>query len=93
MNNTYGIGNALVDIIAAPSKALDEVRDRVSWLWVPLGIVIVLSIASMVTYLAWVDFDWMADQAVAEAMQNGADPSAEASIRSFMQPGSMMAIT
>lgn len=93
MSNTYGIGNALVDIIAAPSKALDEVRDRVSWLWVPLGIVIVLSIASTITYFYWVDFDWMVDQAVAEALRGGADPSAEAGIRSFMRPGMMMAMT
>ncbi|MEX2497932.1 MAG: YIP1 family protein [Wenzhouxiangellaceae bacterium] len=93
MSNTYGIGNALVDIIAAPSKALDEVRDRVRWLWVPMGIVIVLSIASMVTYYAWVDFDWLVDQAVAQALQGGADPSAEAGIRGFMQPGTMMAVT
>jgi len=93
MSKNYGIGNALVDIIAAPTKALDEVRDRVSWLWVPLGIVIVLSIASMVTYFVWVDFDWLVDQAVAEAMQAGTDPSAEAGIREFMQPGTMMAVT
>lgn len=93
MSNTYGIRNALVDIIAAPSKALDEVRDRVSWFWVPLGIVIVLNIASMVTYFAWVDFDWMVDQAVADALQGGADPSAAAGIRDFMQPGTMMAVT
>lgn len=93
MSNRYGIGNALTDIIAAPSKALDEVRDRVRWLWAPLGIVIVLSIASMVAYFAWVDFDWLVDQAVAEAMQAGADPSAEAGIRGFMQPGTMMAVT
>lgn len=93
MSNSYGIANALVDIIAAPSKALDEVRDRVRWLWVPLGIVIVLSLASMVTYFAWVDFDWLVDQAVAEAMQAGTNPSAEAGIRGFMQPGTMMAVT
>ncbi len=93
MSKHYGIGNALVDIIAAPTKALDEGRDRVSWLWVPLGIVIVLSIASMVTYFVWVDFDWLVDQAVAEAMRAGADPSATAGIRSFMQPGTMIAVT
>ncbi len=92
MSSTYGIGNALIDIIAAPSKALDEVRDRVSWLWVPLGIVMLLSIASLVTYYAWVDFDWLVDQAVADALQAGADPAAESGIRSFMQPGTMTAV-
>lgn len=83
----------MVDIIAAPSKALDEVRNRVKWLWVPLGIVIVLSIVSMVTYYAWVDFDWLVNQSVAEALQDGADPSVEAGIRGFMQPGTMMAVS
>ena len=93
MSGSYGIGNALVDIIAAPSKALDEVRDRVSWLWVPLGIVMVLTIASMVAYYAWVDFDWLVDQAVADALQAGADPSAAAGIRSFMESGTMITVT
>lgn len=90
MNSTYGIGNALVDIIAAPSKALDEVRDRVSWLWVPLTIVIVLYIANIFSYYAWADFDWLVDQAVADALQSGADPAAEAGIRSFMQSGTFV---
>lgn len=93
MSNSYGIGNALVDIIAAPTKALDEVRDHVSWLWVPLGLVIALSIASIVTYFLWVDFDWLIDQSVAEAMRAGADPSAEAGIRGFMQQGTMIAVS
>ena len=91
MSNRYGIGNALVDIIAAPSKALDEVRDRVSWLWVPLIIVLVLSVASQVIYLSWVDFDWLVDQSVAAALQGGSDPDTEAAIRQFMQPGFMIA--
>ena len=93
MSGSYGIGNALVDIIAAPSKALDEVRDRVSWLWVPLGIVMALTVASMVAYYAWVDFDWLVDQAVADALQAGADPSAAAGIRSFMESGTMITVT
>lgn len=92
MSKGYGIGNALVDIIAAPAKALDEVRDRVSWLWVPLGIMLLLSIASMVVYYAWVDIDWLVEQAVAQALAGGADPAAEAGIRSFMQPGMMMTV-
>lgn len=86
MSSSYGVGNALVDIIAAPSKAIDEIRHRVAWLWVPLGIVIALSIASIVTYYLWVDFDWLVEQAIAAAGTQGADPAAEAGIRSFMQP-------
>ncbi|MGY6517674.1 MAG: YIP1 family protein [Lysobacteraceae bacterium] len=92
MSSSYGVGNALVDIIAAPSKAIDEIRHRVAWLWVPLGIVIALSIASIVTYYLWVDFDWLVEQAIAAAGTQGADPAAEAGIRSFMQPGVMIGI-
>ncbi len=91
MSDRYGIGNALVDIIAAPSKALQEVRERVSWLWVPLITVLLLSTASQVTYLSWVDFDWLVDQSVAAALQGGSDPDTEAAIRQFMQPGMMIA--
>ncbi|MGY6553300.1 MAG: YIP1 family protein [Wenzhouxiangella sp.] len=90
MVKAYGIGQALVDIIAAPSKALDEIRDRVSWLWVPLFIVILLAVASQVVYTLWVDLDWLIDQTVAAAMAGGADPAAEQAIRQWMQPTTLL---
>lgn len=90
MSKPYGIGQALVDIIAAPSKALNEARDRVSWLWVPLIIVILLAIAKEAVYAFWVDIDWLVDQSVAAVLAGGADPVAEQAIRQWMQPNSML---
>jgi hypothetical protein len=31
--NSYSVFNAMVDIIAAPGKVLDEVMSHTSWLW------------------------------------------------------------
>lgn len=90
MNTNYSVGNALVDIIAAPAKALDEVKHRVSWLWVPLGISLLLTIVAVVFYNLWVDFDWLVDETVRTALPPGSDPAAADSIRSFMKPGVMI---
>lgn len=90
MNKPYGIGQALVDIIAAPSKALDEIKHRVGWLWVPLFIVILLVTASQVIYTLWVDLDWLVDQAVAAAMAGGGDPAVEQAIHQWMQPNTLL---
>lgn len=90
MNTNYSVGNALVDIIAAPAKALDEVKHRVSWLWVPLGISLLLTIVAVVFYNLWVDFDWLVDETVRTALPPGSDPAAADSIRSFMKPSVMI---
>lgn len=90
MNTNYSVGNALVDIIAAPAKALDEVKHRVSWLWVPLGISLLLTIIAVVFYNLWVDFDWLVDETVRTALPPGSDPAAADSIRGFMKPGVMI---
>lgn len=90
MNKPYGIGQVLVDIIAAPSKALDEIKHRVGWLWVPLFIVILLVTASQVIYTLWVDLDWLVDQAVAAAMAGGGDPAVEQAIHQWMQPNTLL---
>lgn len=60
----YTVMNALVDIIASPSKALDEIKDHTSWLWVPLLLVIGLSCAAFVYYYSWVDFDWFIEETI-----------------------------
>lgn len=84
--NNYGATNALVDIIAAPARALDEVRHHVSWLWWPLGISLLVTIAAFAFYFHWVDFDWMVDE-MARAMPPGTDPAAAEQMRGFMSPG------
>lgn len=90
MSTNYSVGNALVDIIAAPAKALDEVKSHVSWLWVPLGISLLLTIIAVVFYNLWVDFDWLVDETVRTALPPGSDPAAADSIRSFMKPSVMI---
>ncbi|HRQ65701.1 MAG TPA: YIP1 family protein [Xanthomonadaceae bacterium] len=84
--NNYSVLNALVDIIAAPAKALEEVRSRVAWLWVPLVISVVVTVAAFVAYFLWVDFDWLLDEMVRQ-MPPGTDPAAAEQMRNFMSPG------
>ncbi len=90
MSTNYSVGNALVDIIAAPARALDEVKNRVSWLWVPLGISLLLTIVAVVVYNLWVDIDWLVDETVRTALPPGSDPAAAESIRGFMKPAVMI---
>ncbi len=82
----YSVFNALVDIIAAPAKALDEVRHHVSWLWWPLGISLLVTVSVFVFYFNWVDFDWMIDEMV-RTLPPGTDPAAGDQMRSFLTPG------
>jgi hypothetical protein len=89
---SYGPSNALVDIIAAPARALDEVRHHVAWLWWPLLISVGLTIAAFATYFLWVDFDWMIDEMV-RAMPPGTDPAVADSMRGFLSPGRQVAFS
>ena len=50
-NDNYTALNALVDIIASPGRALDEIKGHTSWLWYPLIITIVVACAAFVYYL------------------------------------------
>ena len=34
--NSYSVFNAMVDIVASPGKALDEIKGHTSWFWFPL---------------------------------------------------------
>ena len=42
-DSTYTVFNAMVDIVASPGKALDEIRQHTSWLWWPLLVSILLA--------------------------------------------------
>jgi len=83
--NSYTAFNAMTDIIAAPGKALDQVKDHTGWLWWPLLISIALGCGMMTYYYSWVDFDWLVDQTI---QQQPAERRAEVAegIRSFMTP-------
>lgn len=89
----YSVFNALVDIIAAPSRALDEVKNRTRWLWWPLAITLVTIIAVFAFYYTWVDFDWMVDEMIRTTMAPGADPAQAEQMRSFMSPGMQITMT
>ncbi len=90
--NNYSVINAMVDIIASPTRALDEIRGHTAWLWVPLIISMVVSCAAFAFYYSWVDFDWLVEETIA-----GLPPESRAEaapgVRSFMSPTSSIAIT
>jgi len=85
-DNSYSIFNAMVDIIAAPGKALDEIKSHTSWLWWPLLISILLASGLMLYYYNWVDFPWLIEETI---RQLPAEDRAEAAgpVRQFMSVG------
>ena len=85
-DNSYSIFNAMVDIIAAPGKALDEIKSHTSWLWWPLLISILLASGLMLYYYSWVDFPWLIEETI---RQLPAEDRAEAAgpVRQFMSVG------
>ena len=88
-DNSYSAVNALVDIFAAPKKALEEVRDHVSWLWWPLLISLALAVALIVYYHTWVDLDWLIDNEIskipAESRAASADARRQGAVEVFLQ--------
>ena len=82
----YSVFNAMVDIIAAPGRALDEVRQHPRWLWWPLLTLLVVTILAFVYYQNWVDFEWLVDEAVRGAIAQGTPADQAEAIRGFMSP-------
>jgi hypothetical protein len=84
--NSYSMFNAMVDIITAPGKALDEIKSHTSWLWWPLIITVFLASGLMLYYYNWVDFPWLIEETI---RQLPAEDRAEAAgpIRQFMSVG------
>lgn len=60
-NKPYGASAALVDIISAPSKAIDWLREHPGSVWLPLLILIGSTSALFAYYYQWVDMDWLID--------------------------------
>ena len=85
-DNSYTVFNAMVDIVASPGKALDEIKQHKSWLWWPLLINILLACGLMIYYFSWVDSPWLIEEAI---RQLPAENRAEAGegVRNFMQSG------
>ena len=84
--NSYSVFNAMVDIVAAPGKALDEIKLHTSWLWWPLLITLLLASGMMVYYYNWVDFPWLVEETIRQIPAESRAESADA-IRKFMSPG------
>jgi hypothetical protein len=83
---SYSVFNAMVDIVAAPGKALGEIKLHTSWLWWPLLISMLLASGLMIYYFSWVDFPWLIEETI---RQIPAEDRAEAAdvIRNFMSVG------
>lgn len=91
-SDNYSVFNAMVDIIASPTRALDEIREHTAWLWVPLLLVMGLTIAAFSYYYSWVDFDWLVEETI-RAMPAESRAEAAPGVRGFMTPTSSIAIT
>lgn len=81
--------DSLVNIFLEPRKTLEDLRNHASWWWLPLLLLLVLSIAFQIWYANRVDVSWFADQTLApSAGQMTADQLRDA--RARFTPGSMM---
>ena len=49
-DKSYSVFNAMVEIVASPGKALDEIKSHTSWLWWPLLITMLLASGLMVYF-------------------------------------------
>ena len=91
-DNTYTVFNAMVDIVASPGKALDEIRQHTSWLWWPFLVSILLASGLFIYYYNWVDFPWLVEETIRQ-MDPEIRAEAAEGVRQFMQPGRSMWIT
>ena len=90
--NSYTVINAMVDIIASPTKALDEIRNHTSWLWAPLLLVMFSMCGAFAYYYGWVDFDWLVEETI-RGLPAESRAEAAPGVRGFMSPTSSIAIT
>lgn len=89
----YTVFNAMVDIIAAPSRALDEIRQHPRWCWWPLLLLLTVTIGAFAWYYTWVDFDWLVNDTIRQAINGGAPPEQAEQIRAFMSPTRQLLFT
>lgn len=97
MSGNFSVFNTMVDIIAAPAKAMDDVKGRKGSFWIPLLIIILLPIGVLSFYFTWVDFPWLVEETVRMTVSQAPDADTaammEQQIRSFMSPGVQIGIT
>lgn len=89
----YSAFNAMIDIVAAPGKALDEAKQHVNWLWWPLAVVLLATIGVFTFYYLWVDFAWYVDEMIRLSVPAGSDPAQAEQMRSFFSPGMQITMT
>jgi len=84
--DSYSAFNAMIDLVAAPGKALDNIREHTRWFWWPLLISILMGGGMLVYYYNWVDFNWLVEETIRQTPPDRRAEGAEA-IRAFMDPG------
>jgi Yip1 domain len=89
----YTVLNAMVDIIAAPSNAFDEIRRHPRWLWWPLLVLLGLTIGAFAFYYSWVDFDWFVNETIRQGISGGMPAEQADVVRNFMSPTKQMLFT
>lgn len=89
----YSAFNAMIDIVAAPGKALDEAKQHTGWLWWPLLVVILFTICVFTFYYLWVDFDWYVDEVIRISTEPGTDPAQIEQMRNYFSPGMQIGTT
>jgi len=83
--NQYTPFSAMIDIIAAPTKAMNGIKGHTSWLWWPLLVTVLLAVALSVYYVYWVDFPWLIEETV-RALPKDSPPEVAQATRDFMSP-------
>ena len=86
--NSYTAFNAMVDIIASPTKAFDGIKSHSSWFWLPLLLGIALASGLLAYYYSWVDFEWLIDYTLDTQIAAEDRAASEDAVRSFMSPTS-----
>ncbi len=81
----YSAFSAMLDIFAAPRKAMEGVRGHKAWLWWPLSINLLLTVGVSLYYVNWVDFPWLIEETI-RALPDDAPAEAAEGIRGFMSP-------
>lgn len=89
----YTVINAMIDIIAAPSRALDEIRQHPRWFWWPLLLLFAVMIGAFAWYFSWVDFDWLTNEVIRQTVADGAPADQAEQIRAFMSPTRQLLFT
>lgn len=84
--NSYSVLNAMVDIVAAPTRAFDEIKTHTYWFGWPLVVTFAFACGMFVYYYNWVDFPWLIEETIRQVPAESRTESADA-IRQFMNPG------